>query len=309
MKVFQTSVKLMSSSARGLFSLSFNKLLIKSNLVQGITKRNFSGCASDCGCHSTKKEEDPIEKKLKGMNYKIIENINTGKFEEALEQSEEFISEVKSNYGDEHPFYCSALNNKAFILKTCGMYDEAQVIFEEVIDKYKKLYGENNEKVLITMHNLGTLLRDAKEYEKSLEIYEKLLNMINNENIEVEGEKTGNLRLNIIANVYNSAGGLYRQLKNHSQGDKYFALAYNIIKENFGEHTLPIAMVLNNMALSLKDQGKFEEAMEKYTKALQIRKELLPEDHPDLTMIKHNIEQLKNEMNNLSGHPGSNKNI
>ena len=117
--------------------------------------------------------------------------------------------------------------------------------------------------------------------------------------MEVEGEKTGKLRLNIIANIYNSAGGLYRQLKNYTESDRLFNLAYNIIKENFGEKTLPTATVLNNQGLSLKDQGKFNEAMEKYIKVLEIRQELLDKDHPDIALIKHNIEQLKTEMNNL----------
>lgn len=312
MKVFQSSIKIISTSSRELFNFTKLSKNNKNSFFSflKVNKVNFSsegGCGSSCGCHGEKKKEDPIEKKLKGMNYEIIECINQGKYEESLEKSNAFINEVKSNYGDEHPFYCSALNNKAFILKTCGMYDEAQVIFEDVIEKYKKLYGENNEKVLITMHNLGTLLRDAKEYDKSLEIYEKLLKMVNNQNIEIEGEKTGNLRLNIIANIYNSAGGLYRQLKHFAEADKYFALSYSIIKENFGEHTLPIAMVLNNMALCLKDQGKYDLSMEKYNKVLEIRKELLPQDHPDLNLIKHNIEQLKNEMS--SSMPNSNNNI
>lgn len=249
----------------------------------------------NCGCHSST-PEDSIEQDLRAKNYNIIECINAGKYDEALDLSDDFINTVKSNYGEDHPFYCSALNNKAFILKTCGQFDEAKSLFEEVIDKYKQTYGDNNEKVVITMHNLATLHKDAKEYEKSLDIYEKILKKIEKENIHIEGEKTGKLRLNIIANIYNSAGGLYRQIKNFQEGDRLFNLAYSIIKENFGEKTLPIATVLNNMALSLKDQGKFQEAMEKYTQALEIRNSLLNQDHPDIVMIKHNIEQLKNEM-------------
>ena len=249
-----------------------------------------------CGCHPP--QEDNIEKELKAKNYKIIECINLGKYDEALDLSDEFINMVKSNFGDEHPFYLSALNNKAFILKTCGEYEEAIPIFSEVVDKYKKLLGENNEKVIITLHNLATVYKESKQFENSLEIYEKILNLINKQHIKIEGEQTGKLRLNIIANVYNSAGGLYRQLKNYKEADKLFALAYTIIKENFGENTLPIATVLNNMGLSLKDQGKFEQAMELYEKVLEIRKKLLDENHPEITLIKHNIEQLKNEMNN-----------
>lgn len=264
-----------------------------------LTKMNrFNDCGkSDCGCHSPK--EDELEKTLKAKNYQIIQCINNGKFDDALNLSEEFISIVKSNYGDEHPFYCSAVNNKAFILKSCGEFDEARPLFEEVIQKYKSLYGDNNEKVVISMHNLATLLKEAKDFEGSLAIYEKLINMIEKENVQIEGEKTGKLRLNIVANIYNSAGGLYRQLKDYKESERLFQLAFNIVKTNYGEKTLPIASILNNMALCDKDQGKIENAREKYKKALDILTELLPADHPELKMTKENLDVLENtkEMN------------
>jgi tetratricopeptide (TPR) repeat protein len=292
MKVFKNSLKLFSQ---------LTNFTSKKFMLINLKKANFGGCGSSCGCHSNKPnkeetKEDKIEKDLKGMNNKIIEFINLGKYDEALELSEDFINMIKTNFGDEHPFYCSALNNKAFILKTVGSLDEAQVIFEEVVEKYKKLYGENNEKVIITLHNLGTLLKEAKEFDKSIAIYEKILKIIKEQNVEVEGEQSGKLRLNIIANIYNSAGGLYRQIKNYKESDRLFNLALNIIKANFGDRTLPAATVINNIGLSLKDQGKLTEAMERYNEVLSIREELLDKDHPEVNLIKHNIEQLNLEM-------------
>jgi tetratricopeptide (TPR) repeat protein len=258
-------------------------------------KTNFSGCAnSDCGCHPPKKESD-LEKSLKAKNYEIIQCINSGKFEDALNLSDDFISIVKSNYGDEHPFYCSALNNKAFILKSCGDYDEAKPLFEEVIAKYRNLYGETSEKTVISLHNYATLLKESKDYEASLKIYENLLKVVEKEHLNIEGEQTGNLRLNIIANIYNSAGGLYRQVKNYKESERLFQLAYQVVKENFGERTIPIGSILNNMALCDKDQGFYDKAKEKYTKALEILSSLLPADHPELQMTKENLEKLEQE--------------
>jgi tetratricopeptide (TPR) repeat protein len=280
-----------------IFSKNFNSYKFFTTANNNANANENNSCQKEhCGCHPNPKE-DPLEKELKEKNYKIIEFINLGKFEEALDLSDDFISTIKTNFGDSHAFYCSALNNKAFILKTCGEFEEAKSLFEEVIEKYKKLYGENSEKVILAMHNLATTLKEAKEFEKSLEIYQKLLKIIKNEHFEVENEKTGRLRLNIIANIYNSAGGLYRQLKNYKESDSLFKDAMSIIKENYGENTLPMATVYNNIALSLKDQKKFEDSMKNYNKALEIRKELLDENHPEVISLKHNIEQLKIEMN------------
>lgn len=65
--------------------------------------RYFSGCADHaCGCSSKKENnsvEEDIEKKMKAMNYKIIQCINMAKYEDALDLSDDYISEVKSYYG------------------------------------------------------------------------------------------------------------------------------------------------------------------------------------------------------------------
>lgn len=75
------------------------------------------GCGKEkCGCAGTPPESDK-EKQLKTLNYKIIQCINLGNFDEGIELSDKYISDVEQSYGTDHPFYCSAINNKAFILK------------------------------------------------------------------------------------------------------------------------------------------------------------------------------------------------
>jgi tetratricopeptide (TPR) repeat protein len=46
------------------------------------------------------------------------------------------------------------------------------------------------------------------------------------------------------------------------------------------------------MGLSLKDQGLFDQALNYYNMALEIREEFLDSSHPDVIAIKHNIGQL-----------------
>jgi tetratricopeptide (TPR) repeat protein len=271
--------------------ITFSKVLFKglfksSFKTNGLMRRFFTDCGkSQCGCKgSTQPESDEIEKKMKSMNYKIIQCINLGKYDDALELSDDYIKQLKDNYGDEHPFYCSAVNNKAFILKTCGEYDEAKVLFEEVIEKYKKIYGEESEKVVITMQNLATLYRDVKKFEKAIDLFEKLL--------EMAGKGTISIKPNILANIYNSVSGCYRNIKSFKESEKALKMSYDLIVNNFGEDNLPLGTVYNNLGLLYKDEGRFKEALDHYTKAFDIRQKFLPNDHPDVIAIKHNIGQL-----------------
>jgi tetratricopeptide (TPR) repeat protein len=158
------------------------------------------------------------------------------------------------------------------------------LLFEEVISKYKKIYGENNDKVYIIRQNLATLYRDTKQIDVSIEMFEKLIDDISNFKVD--------LKPNIIANIYNSVSGCYRQIKNFDDAKENLSKALKIIKDNYGDKNLPIATILQNIGMNYKDQGKFNESLDSYKKALEIRKELLPEGHPDTLAINHNIGQL-----------------
>ena len=137
---------------------------------------------------------------------------------------------IQNNFkflGEDHPFYCSAINNKAFILKTCGEYSEAEPLFEEVVKKYTNIYGESSEKVIITQQNLATLYRDSKQTEKAVDLFEKIIENIDKNKLEIKP--------NVLGNIYNSAAGCYRVIKQFKESDEMRNKAFKIIKDNFGE--------------------------------------------------------------------------
>lgn len=134
------------------------------------------------------------------------------------------------------------------------------------------------------MQNLATLFRDSKQLEKAVDLFDKLIEIVRSKGVEVKP--------NVLGNIYNSAAGCYRGLKQFKESDELLKSALKIMKDNFGERNLPSATIYNNMGMSFKDQGRNVEALEYYNKALEIRKEFLPEDHPEVIAIKHNIGQL-----------------
>jgi len=69
------------------------------NFIQ-VPKRLFSGFNKESlGCHGGEKQEDELEKKLKSINQRVIQCINLGQFDDALELSDEYISQIKTNFG------------------------------------------------------------------------------------------------------------------------------------------------------------------------------------------------------------------
>ena len=57
-----------------------------------------------------------------------------------------------------------------------------------------------------------------------------------------------------------------------------------------------MALSLNNLAVSYKDQERYEEAESLYLQALELFKKRLGEDHPNTKTVKQNYELMKQQM-------------
>jgi hypothetical protein len=78
---------------------SLNKIILKKISLLSTPKKFFTDCGkSQCGCKGAA-EPDEFEKKMKSLNYKIIQCINLGKYENALDLSNDYIKQLKDNYG------------------------------------------------------------------------------------------------------------------------------------------------------------------------------------------------------------------
>jgi tetratricopeptide (TPR) repeat protein len=58
------------------------------------------------------------------------------------------------------------------------------------------------------------------------------------------------------------------------------------------------ATAINNLAFLLKTEGRYDEALDLYTEALEIRTEVLGEMHPDTIISKSNLAELYRKMGN-----------
>jgi len=66
-------------------------------------------------------------------------------------------------------------------------------------------------------------------------------------------------------------------------------LAIKLIQDHYGDNNLPLASIYNNLGMTLKDQLKYDEALNYYEKALQIRSDFLDKNNPDIVAVRHNI--------------------
>ena len=59
-----------------------------------------------------------------------------------------------------------------------------------------------------------------------------------------------------------------------------------------GEENMAASQILNSMGMLYKTQGKMERSQDSYERSLNVRIELLGEDHPETLATRHNLAEL-----------------
>eukprot|EP00554_Chaetoceros_debilis_P010032 CAMPEP_0194107528 /NCGR_PEP_ID=MMETSP0150-20130528/7394_1 /TAXON_ID=122233 /ORGANISM="Chaetoceros debilis, Strain MM31A-1" /LENGTH=73 /DNA_ID=CAMNT_0038795967 /DNA_START=15 /DNA_END=236 /DNA_ORIENTATION=- len=69
-----------------------------------------------------------------------------------------------------------------------------------------------------------------------------------------------------------------------------------IYKDEYGSDSVDMALLLNNIAGTLNNQGKYNDAMEKLNRSLAIYEKVFGMNHSDTIGLLNNIERLKRKM-------------
>lgn len=152
------------------------------------------------------------------LQVDIIQNLATllqyeGEYYDAIILLKEAIAAYGSIYGENHPYYATALQNLAGAYYKYGDQPKAIDLLEQAlrIDKVNGL--ENNISYTNKLHNLAIILQETNELNKAREI----LNIVLTNRSSLLGEN----HPDYIYSLYNMAV-LMQKMDNSSQADKYF---------------------------------------------------------------------------------------
>ena len=95
---------------------------------------------------------------------------------------------------------------------------------------------------------------------------------------------------------YAEAGEKAYEQGEYAEAEKQFTAALKEA-ENFGEQDPRLATSLNNLALSIHDQGKYAEAEPLYKRAIAIDEKALGPEHPNVAMSLENYAALLRKTN------------
>jgi serine/threonine-protein kinase len=160
-----------------------------------------------------------------------------------------------------------------------GNYDKTNILLLKAIDYANKNDLNDHPFVYSMKYELAVSYSKQAKYVKA---EQQLLNL------QIHYQKQQPRNLKNIVEINNSLGLLYWNQSNPEKGLKYMQTALKLIDKDEENNELK-ATLLSNIANLLGNLGRYEEASEKALESVQMREQILPDDHPDLALSYDNL--------------------
>ncbi len=258
-------------------------------------------------------------KVLETLNDLAEVRVHQGRLDEAEEMFLEALDGRRTLQGSNHPETVKVLSNLAVVREAKGDVAGAEQTMREVVETRLALYGEEHLHVALAYSNLGQILLSQGNYAEALDWTEKALSVC----INLYGDQhpqvaTITYNLGLILDDLGELGEAERQFRraleiyeavsggqhpdvatslttiadlHWRQGRSELALrearrSLEILESSDGDQTMLISSPLLVIGRVLSDRRRCADALRVLDRALAIRLEYLPEDHPNVAAVR-----------------------
>lgn len=141
-------------------------------------------------------------------------------------------------HGDDHPYTAEVLNSLAWLYHMIGRLDYAKPLYLRALEIRRNTVGENSAQYAFNLNNLGMLYNSIGDYIKAEQYLKKALEIGNK--VQIDQRDLVTFASTLAQNYYNKGDFLTSEL--------LLARALDIAKLTFGEESLDVAYVLNQIA-------------------------------------------------------------
>ena len=223
---------------------------------------------------------------------KIMENIYT--IEETLPKKAylDYLNSITQFITTEHNEKTAYLiHANGYLNFLLGKYKKAQNLYTIALKIRKNVLDENDIHLGISINNEASMYEHNGDYKQALKLYLESLK-IRESYFAIYPDK--------VAIGYNNVGRMYAKVNNYDKALYYLTESLNIRKEIFGEKDEFTARAYNVLGSFFQDisveiskkaeyQKMLNKAFEFLNKSLNIRIEILSDNHPDIANSYSNI--------------------
>lgn len=183
--------------------------------------------------------------------------------------------------------YFTALSEIGNAYFSVGEYNEALVYFEKAISLEEFLGDKNQIDFAHFYSNLGALYNEIAEFKKAEELLRKSLT-------HFDSQDTLNPKLFF---AMNNLGLTYEKMGDFLNAEKIFQEAIRKAQDLSTQNLEILAFLYNNWGMAHLINNDYYSGLEYCTVALELRKKIHPEIHPDLANSFHNVGLLNLRIN------------
>ena len=210
----------------------------------------------------------------------------------ALESARECSRVSAAHFGQHHVVFASSLNNLALVYKESGQTAQALNYYEEALKVYEETAGAEHPSTIAVLANTGLLYARMAETTRGVE----RLTILDTAHDYIE--RALELRKEaffeeapIVSVTMTHLGNVKRLQKAYPAAEALYEAAIARLADKPGKEHRAYGDAQNGYGLLMKDQGKFEAALQAYGTALQVRMGAVGDTHPDVLVTKYNISE------------------
>ncbi|KAL4494589.1 hypothetical protein ABPG72_004491 [Tetrahymena utriculariae] len=222
-------------------------------------------------------------------NCSILQSISQMYYQKNdLDQALEYLKRAYEKYQKECKLteqtkYIKLLTQMCSIFSTQGKLSESIKYAEEALTLIEQKYGTQNFKELKSiLENLQILYLNEKQIQQSLEANKRLIKLVEENNVDDL----------ILAQYLENNGILNYNIKNYEESlrSSYFAL--KILKDQYGDKSIQVAKIQQNIAQTLSQQNNHKVAFEMAKSCLEIFSQNTQFiEQEELSYVLYNIAQ------------------
>ncbi len=232
-----------------------------------------------------------MDSELAHLNSQVIEFMLTGQYYKAIPIATRAYDLGLTEGLDlsDRNFRVSLYNVAALMYRT-GDYSKAELSYARLVEFYRT---EDNSDVVsksAALNGLGLVRLELAQYREAEGLFREAINVVKG-----AGRQHNQHTLQAIGNL----AELYREQKDYARAVPLYEEVLSI-QRAVGEQSAEYARWLNNYGLMHLEAGNLESAAELLKQALEIRLEVLPENHPDLASSLLSLANLESVRHNIA---------
>ncbi len=203
------------------------------------------------------------------------------RFDESVQAFDQALALHRAN-GSSALGVATVLQNKALMYIEKGDYAPAEQLLHQSA-QLRRPWGTRTSEWWSGRYALMRVTTSQGRYQQALAISEEVLEL----GRHLYGESSANL-----GSIHNERGGLLQDLGRYAEGAAEYSLALEQYARLSERPEMDSAITLNNLAGLEESRGDLEKAQTLYQRSLQIRRQLLGEDAPQVWVVEANLARM-----------------